>query len=126
MIYVIAIIVALALVFLWWLKRARAPQLSKGDRNKYEALWNDVVAIDDGYRQIIAADALCAKALTAAGVKGSMGEQLKAIDTWYPRINNIWRAHKLRNKLAHEPSATLTKRDQDHAMAEFKFLLQSL
>jgi hypothetical protein len=108
------------------MRRLQAVTLSEAKKKQFFAMLQDIKNIKDDYRQIIAADALCSKALAAAGVTGSMGEQLKAIDNWYPRIDNIWRAHKLRNKLAHEPSFTLKKPQKDHAMAEFEYLLQSL
>lgn len=67
----------------------------------------------DPHRRVMDADAILDRALADLGYKGSMADKLRAAAKYLPNIENIWRAHKMRNRIAHEPGLTLT-----HAQAQ--------
>ncbi len=53
---------------------------------------------------ILHADSLLDKALRERGVKGAtMAERMKQMQGTWTNGNGIWAAHKLRNRIAHEP-----------------------
>lgn len=51
---------------------------------------------------LLEADKLLDLALKKKGYGGSMGEKLKKAGYLFSDIDAIWRAHKLRNRIAHE------------------------
>ena len=76
---------------------------------------------------IINADKLLDKALTEMGVPGkTMGERLKKIPNKFTDIDGVWRAHKLRNALAHEPDIEVSWRQASNALVIYKQALKDL
>ncbi len=76
---------------------------------------------------VLNGDKLVDSALRDRGFSGqTMGERLKtANDTW-SRRNDIWQAHKLRNKIAHEPDVRVTYDQARVALRSFKQALKDL
>ena len=76
---------------------------------------------------IINGDKLLDKALIEMGVPGkTMGERLKKIPSKFKDINGVWRAHKLRNALAHEPDFEVSYRQASNALVVYKQALKDL
>lgn len=76
---------------------------------------------------VLNADKLVDQALRERGYKGeTMGERMKsAKDKWSNR-DNIWRAHKLRNEIAHESDPRVSYEDARVALGGFKQGLKDL
>jgi hypothetical protein len=76
---------------------------------------------------IFEADKLLDKALRERKFKGdTMGERMKsARDTWNS-ANNIWAAHKIRNRLAHETDVKLEYQTTARALSAYKQGLKDL
>lgn len=65
------------------------------------------------------ADKLFDVALRAAGVPGNtLGERLKAAESHFDpsQYNQLWNAHKLRNRLAHEVGVSIDKQETETAV----------
>lgn len=76
---------------------------------------------------VISGDKLLDKALIEAGVPGkTMGERLKKSGEKFTDINAVWRAHKLRNMIAHEDDMDLSYRQVATALAIYKQALKDL
>lgn len=76
---------------------------------------------------ILNADKLVDHALKERGVHGStMGERMKAGHSLWSRRDAIWEAHKLRNRIAHEPDVKITHDQARRALASFKLALKDL
>ena len=76
---------------------------------------------------IIDADKLVDHALKDKGFKGeTMGERLKSAKAALPHRDNIWQAHKLRNRIAHESDAKVSYDQARRALAQFKQTLKDL
>lgn len=76
---------------------------------------------------VIEADKLLDKALVEMGVPGkTMGERLKKCDGKFSNLNAVWRAHKLRNALAHESDLEITYKQAFNALAIYKQALKDL
>lgn len=76
---------------------------------------------------IINGDKLLDKALIEAGVPGkTMGERLKKSGDRFTDLNAVWRAHKLRNMIAHEDDLDLSYRQAASALAIYKQALKDL
>lgn len=76
---------------------------------------------------IIDGDKLLDKALLEAGVPGkTMGDRLKRSGDRFTDINAVWRAHKLRNMIAHEDGMEISYRQAAGALAIYKQALKDL
>jgi len=76
---------------------------------------------------VLNADKLLDQALRQRGYKGNtMGERMKsARDTW-SSANNVWTAHKLRNRIAHEPDVTVGYDNARRALSAYKQALKDV
>jgi len=76
---------------------------------------------------VLNADKLLDQALRQRNFKGdTMGERMKsARDTW-SNANNVWAAHKLRNRIAHETDVNVGYDNARHALAAYKQALKDV
>jgi hypothetical protein len=72
------------------------------------------------------ADKLLDKLMTKRGYQGSLGMKLKAAEKAFTDTNLVWRAHKLRNRLAHELDVKLMPHEVDYAMKGFRQAMRDL
>ncbi len=76
---------------------------------------------------VIDADKLLDSALKKRGYKGkTMGERLVAAQRQLSDNDGIWQAHKLRNRLVHEPGIRLKEYEAKRALASFRQALRDL
>ena len=76
---------------------------------------------------IIEADKLLDKALIEIGVPGkTMGDRLKRSSDRFTDINAVWRAHKLRNAIAHETDLEIGFKQASNAISIYKQALKDL
>ncbi len=76
---------------------------------------------------IINADKLLDKAMIEMGVPGkTMGDRLKKASDKFSQLDSVWRAHKLRNIIAHESDFKLSYRQAANALAIYKQALKDL
>ena len=76
-------------------------------------------------QSVLDADKLLDYALSQHGFVGSVGEKLKKAGARFSDLDAVWRAHKLRNKLAHELGG-VPKHDTKAALSHFKRALNDL
>lgn len=103
------------------------------DVDKYRVRWLSIeqsLARDNEaslHMAIINADKLVDQALRDKGVTGqTMGDRLKASKTSFSQLDALWNAHKLRNKIAHEPNVAIGYDQTRRALASFKRALKDL
>lgn len=76
---------------------------------------------------IIEADKLLDKAMVEMGMPGkTMGDRLKRGGSKFSNLNAVWRAHKLRNAIAHESDFEVSFKQASNALAIFKQALKDL
>lgn len=76
---------------------------------------------------VINGDKLLDKALIEMGVPGkTMGERLKKSGDKFSDLDAVWRAHKLRNVIAHEDDLELTYKQVASALVAYKQALKDL
>ena len=127
----IAVVIIGVLVFLAILATSRRPH--KFNREKYQS---DFIAIETSLEKdnrasynmaLISADNLLDRALFETGVNGkTMGDRLKKSGEKFTELNSVWYAHKLRNRIAHEPGFSIEYSAARHALAVYKQALQDL
>lgn len=78
-------------------------------------------------KTVIDGDKLLDKAMMEMGVPGkNMGDRLKHAKDKFTDINAVWRAHKLRNALAHEDDLEITYRQAMTALSIYKQALKDI
>ncbi len=76
---------------------------------------------------VLNADKLLDQALKARGLKGeTMADRLKSGKSLFTNRNNVWSAHKLRNRIAHEPDVRVTYDAARYAIGDFKRALKDI
>ena len=76
---------------------------------------------------VINSDKLLDKALIEMGVPGkTMGDRLKRVGSRFSNLDAVWRAHKLRNMIAHETDFELSYKQVTNALAIYKQALKDL
>ena len=95
--------------------------------------WQDVLTHVDSDRPndwklaIIEADIILDELLNTLGYAGtSVGEKLKSVPpTAFTTINQAWRAHNVRNRIAHEGADfDLSKREAQQTIAEYQMVFE--
>ncbi len=103
-------------------------------REKNVEEWADILiksrSPDENQRKfaLIAADSLIDKILAMAGYDGeNLGERLKKIESSdLDSLNDVWEAHKVRNRIAHEADYRLSMEDSAAAIGRFEKALREL
>ena len=76
---------------------------------------------------LLEADTLLDSGLKSMMMPGTtLGERLKVACYKYPKLQNVWWAHKLRNQPAHDVSFQLSTREANRALDEFERALKTL
>ncbi|MEK7116140.1 MAG: hypothetical protein AAB879_01965 [Patescibacteria group bacterium] len=129
----VAAAIVLICFFLWLKKRLTRPELMGLTREQVAARW---LQIRDTSRQgglmgaklaILEADTLLDSGLKSMMMPGdTLGERLKVAGYKFPKLRNVWWAHKLRNQLAHEATFQISARQVEQAMDEFEKALKTL
>lgn len=129
--FIIAILIVAVLIFIAILLTGkRGYQFNK---EQYQAKF---LEIENGLKQdnpasymtsIINCDKLLDKAMIEMGVPGKkMGDRLKKGGGKFTNLNAIWRAHKLRNAIAHESDLEVSFKQATNAVAVYKQALKDL
>lgn len=117
---IVAIVILLSLeMYLIW---RRKKKFSKRDftlvRSEWEAIRNKIER--DPKHALIEADKLLDFVLKKRGFEGSLGDKLKRAEKWFSRSEDIWVAHKLRNRCVHEVGFDVTETEARKAISHYK------
>ena len=108
------------------------PTPTRLDRSQIAARWATIQGMSadggNGLRQAVSeADKLLDQVLRQSGASGdTMGERLKSFQGRFSDTNSVWRAHKLRNALAHEVGYDLVPGQAKEALRDFERAIRDL
>lgn len=129
--FILAILIVAVLVFVAILLTGK-----RGYHFNVQAYQAKFLEIENKLRQdnpasfvttIINGDKLLDKALIEMGVPGkTMGDRLKRAGGKFTNLNAVWRAHKLRNAIAHESDIEISYKQAFNALAIYKQALKDL
>ncbi len=108
---------AFLLVIVWW--RSRRRMLPVAVRAKFRREWERAAAQSDPVRRVVEAEKLLAALLGALGFRGTFAEKLRRAGPRLPACDDVWDAHRLRNRLAHEVGVTVSDREAERAVRAF-------
>lgn len=114
----------LAMVFVWFSLRRRKLPRTVVDRFGKE--WQRIAGIGDHHRRVIEAENLLDSALRELRYMGSFAEKLRKAGPRFQRTEAIWKAHKLRNRLAHEMGIVVNPAEADAAVGVFRSAFEEL
>lgn len=115
-------------LIVWIFLRRRGKIFRPEELNYMRSHWIRILDSFDSHPReaVLDADKLIDYALMRQGFEGSLGEKLKKAGRRFSDLNGLWRAHKLRNEIAHELSDKLNKVEAKNALIQFKKALNDL
>lgn len=125
-------IIILGILVLYIFTRLTRKTIRRGLNQEYfEKRWIELLArvrTEDGMiLAVIDADKLLDDALKKRHFKGkTMGERLVSAQRSISDNDAVWYAHKLRNRLVHEPDVKLKKKEAQTALSGFRQGLKDL
>ncbi len=129
--FIIAILIVAVLVFVAILLTGK-----RGHHFNVEQYQARFLEIENSLKQdnpasfvtcVINCDKLLDKAMIEMGAPGkTMGDRLKKIGGRFTNLNAVWRAHKLRNAIAHESDLELSYKQVYNAVQVYKQALKDL
>ena len=127
--FIAVVVIGIALLVFMTLTRRSGGLL---DQEKYRSRWLAITqsvgnTTESWQFAVMNADKLLDSALRERGMAGeTMGERLKNAKGRLTNIDGVWRAHKLRNQIAHEDNVRISKRQTAEALKIFKKALTDL
>ncbi len=106
-------------ILVWWYQSNVSVRLTNKNRQKYLKFWQKIKNLENPREQVMEADKLLYQLLADQGFSGSVAEKLKAAKHKFTDLDAVWRAHKLRNKIAHEIDFHCSKKEVDLALSAF-------
>lgn len=124
---VILIIVVLdVLMVVYILYRYSRKKLSPASIQRVREKWKQIIDQPDHRHAILDADKLLDYALSELGLKGNLGSKLKKSPHLFSRVNDVWKAHKIRNNIAHQIDYQVTEPSYKQTMLYFKQAFKDL
>ena len=128
---IVAFVVIIILIL--WLKRVLTrPEMAGMSREEIAKRWVEVRKTSQQGVMGCKLALLEADTLLDAGLKSMMmpgetlGERLRVACYKFPKLQNVWWAHKLRTNLAHDAAFQLSPRQAQQAIDEFERALKIL
>lgn len=133
MIYLLLILVVALLLYAMVLGQSKPARPVKSlSKEETQLKWATIEAMVKqgglGLRSsVLEADKLLDHAMRARGFRGqTMAERLRTAQSKLSDHNAVWRAHKLRNTLAHEVQADVVASQVKQALSDYKRALTDL
>jgi len=120
----IVILGALILMGLAFWTQSKRRKISKNNQKRLKNHWENLP--NDPKNSILEADKILDEGLKIKGYKGSLGEKLKQAGGLFSNENNVWAAHKQRNRIAHELNIKISEKEAKIALGQFKQALNDL
>lgn len=125
---VLGVLLLAVFVAVYVFVKSRSTKISSGDLKFIKDKWCKVVnhlEISPN-EAVLEADKLLGYVLGLKGYEGSVGEQLKKASGLISNPDNVWNAHKLRNRVAHEIGLSLKPKEARRAIKHFKSAIKDL
>ncbi|MDD5751373.1 MAG: hypothetical protein PHS73_02535 [Candidatus Peribacteraceae bacterium] len=116
-----AALLILAYVFLLHRRRVRlSPALLGGLRRE----WERAVGQQDPVRMLLEAEKVFEHLLTLWRFQGTFADKLRSAGPRFQNVENLWQAHKLRNRIAHESGFQPSPEECQRAVRAFEEALR--
>jgi len=102
LIWILIVLVIAYIAVVWFWKKRSKSRWSNSDQVFFRKNWERIKQEDDLRMRVMEADKLLDLMMKKRGFTGTMGEKLKKHGKNFKDLDGLWKAHKLRNRLAHE------------------------
>lgn len=123
-IIIIGLLIVIAIVVA--VKVLTHKRLNPAQREIIEREWKHVESLANSSAKILEAEKVFHHLLKMNGHEGSFGDTLKEIGDAVPNQQAVWDAHKLRNRIAHEPGFSVNEADTRRAVAAFERAIRGM
>lgn len=115
-------IILLILAFGIFLIFRKTRRFSEKELHAMKKIWQEITILEQESPEqaVIKADTLLNHILERLGYTGTLGEKLKKANPLFRHRNEVWFAHKLRNRVAHELNVKIPEHEISRAMKGFK------
>lgn len=116
----------------WMIRRMTRPEMTGMTREEVRRKFDEIrmmsqQGIMGAKLAVMEADTILDMALKSMMMPGeTLGERLKVAGYKYPKLRNVWWAHKLRNSLAHDATFQISVREAKQALDAFENALEVL
>lgn len=125
--FAVLVILALGVLSLvWWWTTFRKQRLHGAARVRIEGQLRAAAALGDPARRVVEADIVLDHALREIGYQGTLGDKLKKAGARFRDLDAVWRAHKLRNRIAHEPGVHVSDAEAAAALRAVESAIRDL
>lgn len=110
------------------IRKRKKKKLSKKDLNLIHFQWEKISKDleNNPKHAILDADKLLDFVLSKRGYTGNLGEKLRKAQNLFNNLDDIWFAHKTRNRIAHEIDFQINKNATQRIIGHFKKGLSDL
>lgn len=128
----LGVIILLGLIMLAVPKFTPGAKREQIDKEFVKNKWQEIASTAEQNGQsarfaVVEADKLLDYALKKRGYRGeTMGDRMRSAGSDFSYRNDVWEAHKLRNKLVHEAQYEVDQRIVKRAVDQFKQALRDL
>ena len=121
-------LILITIVILSWIYVLIKFSKKINNKQKVVFIWqlNKIIKWSDYKHNIIQLDILLDKILLKLWYKWSLWEKMKKYGNNFKNQNNIWYAHKVRNKIVHEIDYYLSRKEYGRIENHFKIEINSL
>jgi len=109
----------LSLGFVVWMSLRRQTKIPLLHKTQLRHAWNTAIELKDPSRRVLEAEKVCDAVLRELRYSGTFAEKLQQAGPRLKNVNDIWNAHRLRNKIAHEINARVSVAQSDRALHAF-------
>ena len=123
---ILGLLLLIAFEFLWFFRKRG--KLTKRDQDFIKKEYQEIqkMAERDVKHAILMSDKLFDYVLLKRGFPGSLGDKLKRAESFFSSPNNVWAAHKLRNRIVHEVGFEPLAQEVSKALSSYKQALWEL
>ncbi len=118
--------VVLALIVIVLVFRGARRKLSSAQQSQLQKEWAHVQTLTDPTRRVMEAEKVLDHAFKLMGFEGSFADKLKKAERLLSNYQPVWDAHKLRNRIAHEPGFSVSEQESNRSVSAFERALNSL
>ena len=97
---------------------------SRTDRERIRHAWGHVARQSDPALRVLEAEKVFALLLACWGGHRPVADGLRDAAWRFSDIEALWRAHKLRNRIAHEPGLHVSPEEAERAIRTFKVAIE--
>jgi hypothetical protein len=119
-------VIADVLIICYVMVRRIQKRFPKKFLNEIRSNWKQLIRQQDHRNAIMDADKLLDHVLSKLGMKGNLGSKLKRVPHLFSDIDSVWKAHKVRNNIAHQIHYKVNEKTYKKTMLAFKRAFQDL